>query len=60
MSRNVKKSFKELDKDTIDRVLAWVNDKKGMIEKKFLYYEKVDPEFAEEVSEALYKMEHTK
>ncbi len=55
-----KNSFKELDKETIDRVLAWVNDKKGMIEKGFFYYEKIDPAFAEEVSEALYIMEHTK
>ncbi len=55
-----KKSFKELDKETIDRMLVWVNDKKGMIEKGFFYYEKIDPEFAEEVSEALYIMEHTK
>ncbi|GAL86123.1 hypothetical protein Hsw_1577 [Sporocytophaga myxococcoides] len=55
-----KKSFKEIDKETIDKVLAWINDRKGMIEKGFFYFEKVDPEFAEEVSRALYIVEHIK
>lgn len=56
----VKKTFKVLDKETIDKVVAWITDKKGMIEAGFYYYEKLDPEFAEEVSDALYIVEHTK
>jgi len=53
-------SFKELDTQTIDKFLVWVNEKKGMIEKGFYYYEKLDPEFASEISNTLYIVEHTK
>lgn len=51
--------FKELDKSSIDALLAWLIDKQKVIEQGFFYYENIDKDFSEKISNTLYTIEHT-
>jgi len=51
--------FKEVDKDSINKLLAWLAEKQKIIEKGFFHYEIIDKEYAEKVSNTLYVIERT-
>jgi hypothetical protein len=51
--------FREVDKDSINKLLVWLKDKKEILEHGFFHYEHIDKAFAEKISNTLYLIERT-
>lgn len=49
-----KSVFKELDALVINQLLSWIGAKKAILEQGFYHFEPTDPQFAKEISDALY------
>ncbi len=56
---NKNREFKEIDVISKDKLMTWLIDKKVEIEKGFFYYDNIDKEFAEKVSDTLYMLERS-
>lgn len=51
--------FKELSKETCDKILNWTKEKSDILEKGFFEYADIDKEFAERISITQYIFERT-
>jgi hypothetical protein len=56
--KNKKRAFKDLDGNSIEKLLQWLLEGKKMVEEGFFYYERIDPGFSQKVSNTLYLIEH--
>jgi len=52
-------NFKVLDKDATKTLLNWIKDKQEILTSGFFYYEQIDNDFAEKISNALFKIEQS-
>ena len=55
--KNNSNAFKGIDKESIEKLLQWLNEKREIIERGFFHYESIDKDFAEKISNTLYIME---
>ena len=49
-----KSYFEKLDSASVHKILSWIMAKKDLLEQGFYHFEATDPEFAKEISDALY------
>jgi hypothetical protein len=52
-----KSHFKEFAPTSINKLLSWIVAKKELLEQGFYHFEATDPEFAQEISDALYLLD---
>lgn len=52
-----RKEFKELDDETIKKLIDWIKKNSTVLENGFFHYESKDKKFAEKVSATLYVFE---
>ena len=52
-----KSYFEELNSASVHKILSWIIEKKDLLEKGFYHFETIDPEFAQEISDALYMLD---